>query len=251
MEDSIRPCTMMCPQHLKKKKVKIAVVDSGINHWHSHIKRIEGGVGIGMNREGEIVFREDFRDYIGHGTACAAVIRDKVPEAELYSVKVFHKVLSTHSMVLIKAVEWSTQENMDVINLSVGTTNKEYIPLLQNICNYATQKGVLVVASGNRQRESYPAIFQNVIGVSMDDICKEDSIIYLGGPAAINFLACGYPCKLQGITPDQNFKGDSFAAARVTGLVASILERDPLADFNRIMEKLIKLSHKAYHLASG
>ena len=61
------------------RKVKVAVIDSGINAHHSHVQRVSGGVGIACDATGSIVFSDDYRDYDGHGTAVAGILRAKAP----------------------------------------------------------------------------------------------------------------------------------------------------------------------------
>jgi subtilisin family serine protease len=72
--------------------VKIAIIDSGVNPAHPHVVSVAGGIRISIN---EAKSSTDYLDYIGHGTAVAAAIREKAPEAELYAVKVFDRVLTT------------------------------------------------------------------------------------------------------------------------------------------------------------
>ena len=57
---------------LTGKGVRVALVDSGINPRHPHVKKISGGVHIEIDNYNTI-FRSDvdIADEIGHGTACA------------------------------------------------------------------------------------------------------------------------------------------------------------------------------------
>jgi subtilisin family serine protease len=61
--------------------MKIAIIDSGIHPGHPHVGEIAGGVEITLTGEGN-----DAIDRLGHGTAVAGAIREKVPDAELYAV---------------------------------------------------------------------------------------------------------------------------------------------------------------------
>ena len=71
--------------------VRVAVIDSGVHAAHPHIGSVAGGVAIDEDgRE-----HEDYVDRLGHGTAVAAAIKEKAPDAELYVVKVFDRSLST------------------------------------------------------------------------------------------------------------------------------------------------------------
>ena len=70
--------------------VRIAVVDSGIHASHPHVGGIAGGVVITEHGpvEGSLV------DRLGHGTAVAAAIREKAPDAALLAVKIFDQSLA-------------------------------------------------------------------------------------------------------------------------------------------------------------
>ena len=87
--------------------MKIAIVDSGIHPNHPHVGAVAGGIAIVGN---------DFLDRLGHGTAIAGAIREKVPDAELYAVKVFDRRLSTNLETILRALDWCVANKMDVIN---------------------------------------------------------------------------------------------------------------------------------------
>ncbi len=59
------------------KGVKIAVVDSGVSPEHPYVSNVVGGVGIGFDAHGDVVYNED--DYLpetlwSHGQVCAGLI---------------------------------------------------------------------------------------------------------------------------------------------------------------------------------
>ena len=70
---------------------------------------------------GLIAFNDEYRDYQGHGTAIAGILRSKAPDVELYSVKVFAERLRTDSRVLAAAIRSCIANDIRVINLSLGT----------------------------------------------------------------------------------------------------------------------------------
>ena len=71
--------------------VRIAVVDSGVHADHPHVRGVAGGVGI--REDGTL--HDDFVDRLGHGTAVAAAIREKAPDADILAIKVFWRTLAT------------------------------------------------------------------------------------------------------------------------------------------------------------
>src|SRR5207247_724326 len=103
--------------------VKVGIIDSGVNPAHPHVGSVDGGTRI---TSGEADSTNDYLDYIGHGTAVAGAIREKAPDALLYTVKVFDRALTTNIEAIIKAIDWCIENEIEVINLSLGTVNVEH-----------------------------------------------------------------------------------------------------------------------------
>ena len=191
------------------KRVRVAVIDSGVHVGHPHIGPIAGGVAIG--RDGSFV------DQLGHGTAVMAAIQEKAPDAEYFAVKVFHESLRTTADSLLRAIEWSIENHMDVINLSLGTPNAaraaEFTALVQ--------RGALLVSAQEANGAlCYPGCLPGVIGVSLDTGIERDGYRVDG----TGWYAAGYPRPVPGVPPERNLSGISFAVANMTGFVACACE---------------------------
>ncbi len=122
--------------------VSVAVVDSGVSPGHPHLGDIAGGVGIAP--DGNV---DDFVDRLGHGTAVAAAIHEKAPDAPLYAIRVFERSLSATSTQLVRAIEWASQQGVRLINMSLGTANQEREATLGAAVERAAANGALVVAA--------------------------------------------------------------------------------------------------------
>ena len=71
------------------KGVRVAVIDSGVNANHRSLGgRIAGYVSISRGGDGLLYDERPHSDPVGHGTACAGIIRWIAPDCELYSVRV-------------------------------------------------------------------------------------------------------------------------------------------------------------------
>ena len=81
--------------------MRIAVIDSGIHEGHPHVGAVAGAVHFTNDGIGD-----DPVDRLGHGTAVAGAIREKVPDAELFAVKVFDRRLTAPIGALLRALEW-------------------------------------------------------------------------------------------------------------------------------------------------
>ncbi len=207
--------------------VQVVVIDSGIMDGHPHVGRLERGVRI--DEEG---VSDDLADAMGHGTACAGVIRFIAPECRMTSVKILDAHLMSSSAILVQAIYWAIKEGKaDVVNLSLGTRNEEAVQPLKKACDEAIKAGTVVVAAACDDNETnYPACLPGVIGVTS----SVNGGLYTSHDAPVSFYAPSYPRKIPGKSREDNFKGPSFAAARITGLVALMIEANGKMDVKAI-----------------
>lgn len=221
--------------------IDIAIIDSGVNPWHSHVGKVGGGVAFALDNGDRIVETADFRDKIGHGTAIAGVIREKVPEAIIYAVRIFHEDLNAPTAVLLAGLEWAVTKKIRLIHLSLGTEREEDREPLSRLCQRASDAGAVIVASARGSDDLiFPAAFDSVIGVYWNRGCEEDSIVYHSG-MPIEFGACGRPRPLPGMPQEANFRGHSFAAARISARAATLLADHPDGETAWVRKELRKL----------
>ena len=188
---------------------RVAVVDSGIYADHPHVNGIAGGVAI---------VGDDLVDRLGHGTAVAAVIREKAPDAGIFAVKIFDRKLATDALMLAGAIRWCAENGMEWINLSLGTANTEHTELLQRAVDDALSRGARVVSAYGWLPGSLPC----AIPVLLDWECSRGECRLRELPdGRTAYCASGYPRPIPGVSPERNFKGISFAVANVTGWLAS------------------------------
>lgn len=204
--------------------VRVAVVDSGVNARHSHVRGVALALRACDGKRGEVRWVKDSTDRIGHGTAVAAVIRQKAPLAEIISLKVFDDTLITRMRYVLAAIQWAAEQGVHVVNLSLGSDNPDHIPALQEAAERAIAGGTLLVASAEAGGEpTFPAALPGFIGVRTDPHCDEWSYsVWPDEP--LPFGACGYPRSLPDRPPSANFRGTSFAAAHMTGFIALLVE---------------------------
>jgi len=184
--------------------MKIAIIDSGVHAGHAHVGGVAGGVGVtAQGLSGDVM------DRLGHGTAVAGAIREKVGEnGELYAVKVFESRLSASIEVILQALEWCIEQQMDLINLSLGTANPAHRARFERVLSRAP----LVVSAAH----SLPGDLPGVIGVAPDETCRREEYRYGDGV----FYASPLPRPIPGVPPERNLQGASFAVANMTGFVA-------------------------------
>lgn len=203
------------------RPIRVAVIDSGVHAQHPHINGVAGGLTILPDGCEET----DFTDRLGHGTAVTAVIREKAPEAEIFAVKIFHNSLATHIQPLVRAIHWSLENKMDLMNLSLGTSNSEHELALRAALQRVQTAGILLVAAYQDAGVRWlPGVLPGVVPVVLDWNCPRDEYRTSTLPdGRALYHASGYPRAIPGVPPERNLKGISFAVANVTGLLAAEL----------------------------
>jgi len=211
------------------KGVKVAVIDSGIEASHPAVMGgVQGCVSISAGPEGFVYDTEPHDDAYGHGTACAGIIRSFAPECELYSVRVLGAALSTRGMVFIAGLRWAIEHGMNVCNLSLGTTRREYFAALHELADLAAFRNIMIVtAANNMPVPSFPSMYASVISVASHD--EDDPNVYYYNPLPpVEFGARGIDVRVpwsggSWITAT----GNSFAAPHISGMVTRILAKHP------------------------
>ena len=218
--------------------VRVAIIDSGVNPAHPHVGGVAGGARITAS---ETDSSNDYLDYLGHGTAVAGAIREKAPDAQLYAVKVFDHVLTTNIEVIIKAIDWCIENQIGVINLSLGTANADHLEVMEMAVSRAARTGIaLVAARETSNKPSFPGCLPSVIGVAVDWHCPRTGYAVRDSDDGPVFFASAYPRDIPGVPRERNLNGISFAVANMTGFVARAKEMAPTATVAQLKQLLIE-----------
>jgi Subtilase family len=203
--------------------VTVAVIDSGVHTPHPHLPSVAGGVAFDLEGRAS----DAFVDRLGHGTAAAAAIHEKAPDAELHIVKVFDRELATTVSTLVRAIDWASERRIQLVNLSLGTPNDFRAAELEPAISRAVARGTLVVSAHELDgRLWYPGSMEGVLGVVMDADQPRETVRVVEGDPGTVVHASPYPRPVPGVPPDHNLNGISFAVANVTGVLARLLARD-------------------------
>lgn len=209
--------------------VKVAVIDSGIDADHPVIGgRIAGYVAINETDEGMTFDTSPHRDDFGHGNACAGIIRSFAPDCELYSVKVLGTGLRGKGSVFLAGLRWAIENGMDVCNLSLGSTKRDFYAALHELADLAYYRGtILVTAANNMPVPSFPSVFASVISVAAHDV-PEPYTFYYNPEPPVEFGAYGIDVRVGWMDGGYlTTTGNSFSAPHITGLVTKILGKHP------------------------
>src|SRR4051794_17498997 len=206
--------------------IRIAVIDSGVHANHPHVGGVAGGFGI--REDGTI--GDDFVDRLGHGTAVAAAIREKAPDADIIAIKVFWRALATDISTLVRAIEEAAGRGADVINLSLGTADMQHRDRLAAAVAHARAHGAIVVAAHDDGGVRWlPGCLEQVVAVRADWACARDvySVSFVEDRPVLS--TSPYPRDIPGVSRERNVNGVSFAVANASGFVARALEASPRA----------------------
>ncbi|MBT2634072.1 S8 family serine peptidase [Pseudomonas sp. ISL-88] len=214
---------------LTGRNVKVAVIDSGI-FPHDDLS-IAGGYAA-------VTYTSSYKDDNGHGTHVAGIIAAQhdgygvdgiAPGVRLYAVKALDQKGSGDLKSLLKAIDWSIANKMDIINMSLGTNGDSQI--LHEAVDKAYQKGIVIVAAagndGNKKPVNYPAAYSSVTAVSAANEKNQLAAFSTAGKQ-IEFSAPGtnitstYLNQLYAIAD-----GTSQAAPHVTGMFALLKQKYP------------------------
>jgi hypothetical protein len=215
--------------------VRIAVIDSGVSVPHPHIGIVLGGIG----EAGETA---DYADRIGHGTAVMAAIMEKAPDAEYFAVRVFQSSLRTRIEFLLRAIEWSIERRVHLINLSLGTSNPEHAERFAPLIARAASAGAILISAAS----ALPGSMPGVIAVSEDRDCPRDQYRSVRTAEGLEFSTSGYPRPIAGVPPERNLNGISFAVANLTGFAAcsceGLIQEMPGRNYESVCAELKRLA---------
>lgn len=203
---------------------KVCIIDSGYNKNHPSLANINVVKEICFTKKDDEIFVDEVaNDSLGHGTAVTSIIYSSSPNSEYIIVKIFDDKWECSEELLIFALQYIYNNiNCDYINISSGlTTLKEY-EILKELCEQFEKKHILIISAfDNSGAVSYPAYFNNVIGVDSDTKCKNREEFIHVKNSMVNVFGYGNIQRVAWTQPDYMFvSGSSFACANITGYLA-------------------------------
>jgi hypothetical protein len=158
--------------------IKVAILDTGIQYDHPDLAaNIKGGISV-VGEENN-TDPAKWNDGHGHGTHVAgivAAVNDNTgvvgvaPAAWLYAVKVLADDGKGYISDVIEGIDWCVQNEMRVLNMSLGTAND--VLAFKEACDKAYADGILLIAAAGNEDDNgvlYPAKYESVIAVAAAD----------------------------------------------------------------------------------
>ena len=174
------------------KKIKIAIIDTGCSTklLNQNINIIyDEKLQLSVNKHN----KNEIEDNIGHGTMCIKNIMNKLKgyknSVYIYPIKIFNNIGITSSKKLIEALYKISGRDINIINISLSTTDQLMRNEFIKVCSLLTKQGKLIIASKTYKGDeegtlSIPAALDCTIGIDggMDyndnefDICRDSKI---------------------------------------------------------------------------
>lgn len=211
--------------------VRVAVVDSGVDANHPAVGGVARWATVVDDPDEptrHLVVEEPHEDLVGHGTACAGIIRSMAPDVEIWSVRVLGANMKTRGTRFVTGLEWVVGSGAHVANLSLSSRSEALYGPLHEVCSDAYFARIpLICAANNVPGPTYPAVYPSVISVAAREGSDPWSIACNPRPP-VEFGAIGIDVEVPwGGDGSIVATGNSFAAAYVTGMVAAIRSRHP------------------------
>lgn len=217
--------------------IRIAILDSGVDLSHPQLR--------GLRLADDIAFLEQedhlstwswggSNDVYGHGTAVASIIREVAPEAAIGSFRVLNSALECSPDLLRAAAMRAIVLGYDIINCSLGIAARpQYLEAFKQWLDAAYVNLVHVVSACNNMNfrvPEWPGAFPSVLTVNMAK-ATDQNLYYRwenARPHLVEFAAAGVDLPLAWSNGESIVKsGSSFAAPRVTGILARMLSEHP------------------------
>lgn len=216
--------------------ISVAIIDTGIDKDHPDlVDNIKGGVNF-VKIKGKII-ADQWDDDNGHGTHVAGSVAAAdndigvigvAPQAWLYGVKVLDKRGGGYVSDVILGIEWAIDNDIQVINLSLGTSSD--VQSLHDAVDAAYAAGIVVVAAAGNSGDTnpdddviYPAKYGSVIAVAATDSNNTRASWSSDGPA-VELAAPGVAIYSTWKGGKYDTKsGTSMASPHVAGTAALVL----------------------------
>lgn len=223
--------------------MRFVVIDSGANCANRENGLKVNGVSIDI-QDGVTVLRDGFEDQFGHGTAVIDIFKSNLLENnyELFVLKVFFADYHTSSEHLCAALEYiEGNVECELILISAGIRISENYRRMKKVIDRLERKNVIIVSAfDNSGAMSYPACFDNVIGVDISNHCRKKEHFFVLENSPVNVIGSDISFRVNWLNNKKNIvKGSSFTTAYIAAVVAEIiLEKKDRISFKQCIDFL-------------
>ncbi len=223
-------------------KIHVCVIDDGVCEDEiCTFKNVQIG-------NGKVINTFNVCKKNSHGTGCAKVIvKHAEKDTLISSVSILNRQCKGNIQSLCTAFEWCVENDVDIINLSLGSIFFKDKELLLSAVNHCAENGIVIVgATSNEGYVTYPASFTNVLGVrSFDEKEKSGCVARYDTNLGFGLFETQGSEKIciSGIEKTTSWC-NSVAAPQFTAKIINVYEEgiSPIAIRNMFGNKLLKIN---------
>ena len=148
---------------MKDGRCHVAILDDGVSKSNTQSPSFYCMVNLRDDKE-------TFNNSISHGTIVFEIISQYYSKCFISCIKVIDNNGKCSIEDLANAINWCLNNDVDIIHMSIGTTQIYNIGQVLKLIHIAEEKGVIMVASqSNTSVFTFPASLPEVIGVRHSD----------------------------------------------------------------------------------
>jgi subtilisin family serine protease len=250
-----RPTRWLTPNDTRKaiangdgRGVRIGVLDTGIEWTHPGLAnlRVSDDLAI-VEDDGQLKARVGGGiDVFGHGTAVAGIIHEIAPAAEICSMRVLDIGNAARSETICEGARVAMDRGCHILNCSFGARLRQHVLMFKEWVDRAYLENRHVIAACNNEdyhRQEWPGDFSSVITVKMMN-APDPALAYRNPPGTmVEFAAHGVNVRVAWKDGGSMVtSGSSFAAPRITGLLARLLSVYPLLSSGEAKALLLRVA---------
>lgn len=224
--------------------LKAVVIDTGIDKCYID-SRILGGICVNEDENGYYI-SNNYEDYIGHGTGTSDVILKNSSNIEIFQVRIYDKDIYISPDRLCFALEYiEANVDFDILQISSGipTYSKRLHELIRKIID--GKNCCVVSAFDNQGAISYPAAFEEVIGVDINHCYSKKTEYDVIDGNVIDIRGADIFYRMRWLHGKNNIvKGSSFLASYITAMISEM----KITDYRKenVMLELKKTANVLY-----
>jgi len=182
-------------------------------------------------------------NYLGHGETCLKII-NSLTDTTIFCLEI--PLQSEYSIdCFCIAIQWCIDNNINLINISIGTPNFKNFYKINESCKRAFNAGIIMIAAiSNNNIFTYPACLPYVIGVKYHSILPPSKYIFSWYPLnGIDILInSNIPFSFKDDKKIENFTSNSYATAYTTSIIANIMLKSNINSYTKVKKELELLS---------
>ena len=218
---------------MKDGRCHVAILDDGVSKSNTQSPSFYCMVNLRDDKE-------TFNNSISHGTIVFEIISQYYSKCFISCIKVIDNNGKCSIEDLANAINWCLNNDVDIIHMTIATTQIYNIGQVLKLIHIAEEKGVIMVASqSNTSVFTFPASLPEVIGVRhSDEYLPTKYVLRLNSWDGIEILTSSrHSIRVNGKKLVLN-ASNSFASPFITSVIAKLVDEKGISKKNEIISEL-------------